>query len=44
MAICIPGWENKKKKKDHVIFTNYCIDEGEKVKLLGAVLIKIPQN
>lgn len=42
MAICIPGWEDK--KKNHVIFTNYCIDEGEKVKLLGAVLIKIPQN
>lgn len=27
MAICIPGWEEKKKCG---IFTNYCIDEGKK--------------
>jgi len=31
MAICIPGWEDKKKKKEiHVIFTNDCIDGGER--------------
>jgi len=42
MAICIPGWEDKKKIPG--IFTNYCIDEGKKVKLLSTVLIKIPQN
>lgn len=43
MAICIPGWEDQKKNNPG-IFTNYCIDEGKKVKLLNAALIKIPQN
>lgn len=44
MAICIPGWEDKKKKRDPRDIYKWLYWWRRKVELLSVILIKTPQN